>query len=70
MLSLRRRLIGIGWAVFVVGSLVFGAREALASVQLGTCEDCDASTNCVRCCNDWGFPEGLCPLGGGYCLCW
>jgi hypothetical protein len=72
MPSLRRRLIGIGWSVLVVGALAFGGREALASARMESCEDCVPDvTDCKVCCMGWNFDDGICPgAGGGYCLCW
>jgi hypothetical protein len=72
MRTIRRRIISIAWAVVVVGVLAFGAREALASAGMESCEDCvPGVTNCMRCCIDWGWEGGICPgSGGGYCLCY
>ena len=70
MRSLRRRLITIGYILVILTAFVLGAREVAASVRTGTCEDCDPSTDCRTCCKGWGFDNGLCPPGGGSCLCW
>jgi hypothetical protein len=66
----RRRLIGFLSAAVVVCTLAFGARELLASSRMASCEDCDETTNCTQCCIDWQAGTfGICPMGGGYCLC-
>jgi len=65
----RRTIVGIMWSVAVVGVLAFGAQELVASSRMASCEDCDETTNCDRCCQEWGAGTfGICP-GGGYCLC-
>lgn len=64
------RLVKGGWMLVIVGVLALGVREALASPRAASCEDCDFTTNCERCCIDWDFLGGFCPPGGGSCLCW
>jgi hypothetical protein len=71
MFKFRRRIIGIGWTLIVGAALAFGAREALASARMESCEDCvPGVTDCEQCCIDWEFQHGMCPWAGGYCLCW
>ena len=64
------RLAKGGWMLVIVGVLTLGVREALASPRAESCEDCDFTTNCERCCIDWDFLGGFCPPGGGSCLCY
>lgn len=69
MARLTRRAMRLLMALAVLGALSFGAREAWASVKKApSCTDCQGvgeTPECDFCCG--GF--GVCPTGGGECLC-
>ncbi|MEX0691634.1 MAG: hypothetical protein WD043_07300 [Gemmatimonadales bacterium] len=70
MTAVRRRFVGTLLGLLFVLALGFGAREAIASARMSDCEDCDGTTNCDRCCEDWNMgTTGICPFMGGVCLC-